>query len=262
MPEFRFIKNLTTGKYIINAPRRAKRPDEAKKQTICPFCPQNLHEKELFRNDEVVVLENKYPFMPIHEVIIHTSDHRKNFGELPIPVTEKILKVFRDRFFLHQDKGRVYIFHNRGEEAGESLFHPHSQLVVIPGEIAVEIPQLELSQNPQEVFQTDNYCIYCPKSSEWPDEVWIYLNNNSKKFGEASDEEIRGLSEVLTKIINVLEKKLGKEFPYNFYIFPGESWYLRITPRIKRLGGFEVGTGVSVNTQDPKETVKFLKENL
>jgi UDPglucose--hexose-1-phosphate uridylyltransferase len=53
----------------------------------------------------------------------------------------------------------------------------------------------------------------------------------------------------------------GHEFPFNFYISPRKEWYLRIIPRIKTLGGFELGTGVSVNTQDPRETIKFIKEH-
>ena len=53
----------------------------------------------------------------------------------------------------------------------------------------------------------------------------------------------------------------GSEFPFNFYISPRKGWYLRIVPRVKTLGGFEIGTNVSVNTQDPKETIAFIKEH-
>lgn len=261
MPDFKFVQNPTSGRYVISAPKRAKRPDEAKTPAVCPFCPENLNEPELYRDGEVVVLSNKYPFAPIHEVIIHSNDHHKNFGELSIEASEKILRVLRDRFLSHRERGQVYIFHNRGEEAGESLFHPHSQLVVIPENVLLQIPSLELSHNPQEVIQTNNYYIQCPESSEWPDEVWIFPDS-PKMFSEATDEEIMDLAKALTKVIKALEKKLGIDFPYNFYIYPKDNWYLRLTPRIKRLGGFEVGTGVSVNTEDPKETIKFLKEIL
>ena len=34
-----------------------------------------------------------------------------------------------------------------------------------------------------------------------------------------------------------------------------------MVPRLKNLGGFEVGTGISVNTQDPKETIDFIIEH-
>ena len=53
----------------------------------------------------------------------------------------------------------------------------------------------------------------------------------------------------------------GHEFSFNFYIYPGKEWYLRLIPREKILGGFELGTGVIVNTQDPAETFNFIKEH-
>lgn len=36
---------------------------------------------------------------------------------------------------------------------------------------------------------------------------------------------------------------------------------MRIIPRTKSMGGFELGTGIFINTQDPKETFAFLKEH-
>lgn len=272
MPEFRFIQNPVSKKWVIRALRRANRPDEAKTpQKICPFCPGQLqNEAQLYKEGEVVVVANKFPFAPVHEVIIHSSDHHKNFGELSLLQTELIFKTFRQRFQTYKDKGQVYIFHNRGEIAGESLIHPHSQLTVIPDEITLEIPPSEsLDQNTTEVIQTTNYDIFCPESSEWPDEIWVAPRSSAMQnevriastFGDATDEQISDLSNSLTKIIQALELRHGKEFPYNFYIYPGKDWYLRLMPRVRTLGGFEIGTKVFVNMQDPKETIGFLKEN-
>ncbi len=269
MPEFKFIQNNLTKKWVIQAPRRSKRPDEAKSpQKICPFCPEELkNEVQLYKDGEVVVVANKFPFAPIHEVIIHSSDHSKNFGELSLLQTELVFKTFRQRFQTHKDKGQVYIFHNRGEGAGESLIHPHSQLVVIPEEITLEIqPLQQIDQNTIEVIQTNNYNIFSPESSEWPDEVWLAPRSLgevgvARTFRDAIDEEITDLSKIVTKIVLAFEKKHGKDFSYNFYIYPKNDWYLRFIPRVRILGGFELGTNVSVNTQDPKETINFLKEN-
>lgn len=268
MPDFSFIKNPVSGKFVISAPRRAKRPDDTKTPTICPFCPHDIKEDVLYSEKGIVtVLANKYPFAPNHEVIIHSPDHHKNFAELDLNTVELIFKTFRQRYNLHKDKGQVYIFHNRGEEGGESLSHPHSQLVVIPNEVELEIPSpYEVCQNNTEMIQTNNLYIYCPESSEWPDEVWLFPDSSKSlqnlKFGDINDGEIKDLSYTLTAVVKVLELKLGKEFPYNFYIYPGDNWYLRIIPRIKKLGGFEVGTKVFVNTENPKETLSFLRENL
>ena len=80
-------------------------------------------------------------------------------------------------------------------------------------------------------------------------------------FGDATDEQLNDLAKVLYRLIQIMDLRHGSEFPYNFYIYPGKDWYLRLIPRARILGGFEIGTGVFVNTQDPAETNAFLKEH-
>lgn len=258
MPEFRFIENSTTGKYVISAPRRAERPDETKGKAFCPFC--DIKEEILYSKGEVKVLANKFPFAPIHEVIVHSNDHSKNFGDLDLKATQNIFEVFRERFEVHNSKGQVYIFHNKGIEGGESLSHPHSQLVVIPEKVELDIPKNEVDQNTGEMIQSNNYYIFCPESSEWPYEVWIApFKNNNTSFKDTNETQLEDLSIVITRIVKGLEQELGKDFPYNFYIYPKEKWYLRITPRMKKLGGFEIGTKVFVNTEEPQKVIDLLK---
>lgn len=268
MADFKFIQNKNSRKWVILAPRRSKRPDTAVKTVpICPFClGREKDEPDIYRiggekgdtNWQVRVIPNKFPFAQIHEVIIHSPDHHKNFGELPLDQTELILKTYRQRFNMYKDKGQVYIFNNRGEGGGESLPHPHTQLVVIPNEVETDIPKA-----PQitESFETKHFLIACPEESQWPDEVWIFPKKKNTSFGEINDQEISDLGFVLNRIIRILDLRHGFEFPYNFYIYPGNNWYLRIIPRVKSLGGFEIGTGIFVNTQDPQETLSFIKEH-
>jgi UDPglucose--hexose-1-phosphate uridylyltransferase len=267
--DFQFLQDPISKKWISLSPRRAKRPDEAKGDvTICPFCPGREKEepdvyrvggKELDDRWQIRVIPNKFPFAPIHEVIIHSPDHHKSFGELPISQIEVILQTYRQRYNTHKDKGQVYIFNNTGVQGGESLPHPHSQLVVVPPDVALEVLEWHIS---------DDFFIYgglfrvgCPQASQWPDEVWFVPNQTGKTFGDISDEEIASLADGLDRLVRIYDHRYGHEFPFNFYIRPGLDWYLRLIPRVKNLGGFEVGTGVYVNTQDPKETVAFLQEH-
>jgi UDPglucose--hexose-1-phosphate uridylyltransferase len=253
------------------APRRAKRPDIAKgDEQKCPFCLGNeLIDPEVYRiggenNDQnwlIRVVNNKFPFASIHEVIIHSPDHHRNFEELPLMQSELILKTFRQRFQAHQDKGQVYIFHNHGEAGGESLSHPHSQLVVIPDFVKLEIAPVSFSKQEEDSQETEYFQIFSPLASEWPDEVWILPKINNVFFSEITDVEIKDLAKILYRLIQIFDLRHGHEFPFNFYISPHKGWYLRIVPRLKNLGGFEIGTGVSVNTQDPKETIAFIKEH-
>lgn len=280
MADFSFLQNPITDKWVILAPRRAKRPDVAKgEEPVCPFClGREQNEQEVYRvggtypdgNWQIRVIPNKFPFAPIHELVIHSPDHHKSFGELPLSSAELILETYRQRYLEHQSKGQVYIFHNRGEAGGESLPHPHSQITVVPSNVRLEIPRLDPSSNsgtgPQNEEQirveTDHFYLFCPRTSQWPDEVWVAPKNRGRAFGEITDEQISDMAKILTQLILIMNMRHGYEFPFNYYIYPGGDWYLRLIPRDKRLGGFEVGTNVFVNTQDPNETIEFIKEHL
>jgi UDPglucose--hexose-1-phosphate uridylyltransferase len=275
MADFQFIQNPLSEKWIIYSPRRALRPDIAKGiEPVCPFCPgKEAEEKSVYQVGEgsswkIRVMNNKFPFAPVHEVIIHSPDHSKSFGELPLSQAELILKTYRNRFKEHEKKGQVYIFHNRQKAGGESLPHPHTQLVVIPAEVRLEIPRLASTPTEMEVAakdqiykETKHFVIFCPKSSQWPDEVWIAPKKRGNLFGSIDDQQISDLAFTLSRLIQIFDLRHGLEFPFNFYIYPGGDWYMRIIPRVKVLGGFEVGTGVFVNTQDSKETIEFIKEH-
>lgn len=260
MSDFQFLHDPTNKNWVVMAPRRAKRPDEAQGTVkSCPFCPGGAADKEeVDRFASVRVVTNKYPFAPIHEVIIHSQDHHKNFDTLPISQVVQILKMYQKRYLLHHHRGQVYIFHNRGEAGGESLPHPHSQLVVVSKEVEMQIPKLPEIRSD---IETNHFILTCPAVSQWPDEVWIVPAIRNKSFGEITDEEISDLATILQRLIQLFDIRYKKEFPFNFYIYPGTDWYLRLIPRIKTLGGFELGTNVYVNTQDPKETIAFLQKH-
>lgn len=277
MSDFEFLQNPLSKKWVILSPRRAKRPDVARgMEPVCPFCPgKESEEKEVYRVGgkigdskwQVRVLPNKFPFAPIHEIVILSPDHHKSFEDLPISQIELVLKVYRQRYETHKEKGQVYIFHNHGEAGGESLPHPHTQLAVAPFDIKLDMPRLAadgdlkaITMN-QQNQETKFFTLFCPKTSQWPDEVWIAPKARGRAFGEIKDAEITDLAFILSRLIQIFDLRHGLEFPFNFYIYPGGDWYLRIIPRVKVLGGFEVGTGIYINTQDPTETIMFIKEH-
>lgn len=267
MAEFQYLQNPISRQWVIFAPRRAKRPDVAKgPEPICPFClGREKEEPEVFRiggvpgdsNWQVRVIPNKFPFAPIHEIVIHSPDHHKNFDELPRTQVELIVETYKNRFNTHQKTGQVYIFNNHGKEAGESLPHPHTQIAVVSREVTLSLPRLEEPQDG--LIETEQFIIFCPPTSQWPDETWVVPKKRGRVFSEVDDIQIKDFALVLQRLIQIFTTRHGHEFPYNFYIYPGGDWYLRLIPRVKSIGGFELGTGVFVNTQDPKETLNFIK---
>lgn len=278
MNDFSFLKNTVTKKWLILAPRRAKRPDVANgSQPHCPFCPgKEREEVELYRiggekgdkNWEVRVIPNKFPFAPIHELVINTPDHDATFASFSTEHIERLLQVYRHRYNENSLHGQVYIFHNHGQKAGESIPHSHTQIVVIPDKVYLDVPPLssvllldkKSLEKAFEPLETSHFQIFCPKLSTWSDEVWIAPKKRKTMFGESSDDMLSDLAYSLSHLINIFNLRYNKDYPFNFYIHPDGDWYLRMIPRVRTLGGFEVGTNVFVNTQKPEETMAFIRE--
>ena len=273
MSDFKFAHIPSLENWIIMAPKRSKRPDiENKRKTkLCPFCPATQNtDIETYRiggefpDDKwsVRVVKNKFPFAPIHEVIIHTPDHKHSISEISVEHVKLVIEAFVNRFNTFIKDGTVCIFSNSGHDAGESINHTHSQLAVVPKEVPVVVPSLEeFLDYDREYLNVKDFELVCPPYSQWPDEVWIVPNERGKLFGEITYEEMENLAYILRRLVYIFEARHGEDFPYNFYIYPRRDWYLRIMPRAKIPGGFEIATGIFVNTQDPSDTMQFIKKH-
>jgi UDPglucose--hexose-1-phosphate uridylyltransferase len=264
---FEFLQNTISGNWVVLAPKRASRPDVSKgAEPVCPFCPgrEDLTPPEIYRQDggkekshwEIRVVPNKFPFAPVHEIIIHDPDHHASFFNFKEEQLAKIFRVYKLRYNARVGDGQVLIFNNHGIGGGESLPHSHSQLVVVPNDIKLDTPRSEPPNNV--FFENKSFSLFVPDNSQWPYEVWFLPKQRGRSFGEVTDEEIEDLSKIFPRLFKKLQELLGEDFPFNFYIYQGGDWYLRIIPRKKVVGGFELGTGVYVNTKDPKEAAKEL----
>jgi UDPglucose--hexose-1-phosphate uridylyltransferase len=172
---------------------------------VCPFCPGNELESgnEVYRVGggepdtpgwEVRVIPNKFPITDFHEVIIHSPDDVKDLHELTEEHLVKVFQTYRERFNFYKDKGHVLLFCNRGDRAGASILHPHSQLVVIPSQINLDSLQKEPMNNLVE--ENNFFNIYCPDFSQWPYEVWLAPKKDGSLFGDITDEEIVDLVDI------------------------------------------------------------------
>lgn len=278
-----YIANKDKTHWMISNPVRLTRTGMDGKPFRCPFCPGNEKDTppETYRLGEgekdglrwtVRIVPNKFNIADIHEVIIHSPDHDKNIDELPLSQVELIIKTYKERFNNLKEKGQVFIFCNNSLTSGASLIHPHSQIVVVSAD--VKTSTLEVQPVVNIVEQNDSFVSYCPDFSEWPYEVWITKNQKSNiknqklGFGEINDKEISNLAKILQSSIIKLKKihastpqYAKKTFGYNFYIPPFTDWYLRIIPRFMERAGFELSTGIMVNSVEPKQVAEDLKTN-
>ncbi len=286
----KYVPDITTNRWVIVAEGRTKRPHEDKTvpgaAKVCVFCAGNekLPGEELFRMGlgkayepgwTVRVILNKYPITDFHEVIIHSPSHTDDLEVLPVSHVEQIIKTYRARYTANYNTGHVIIFDNVGEVAGASLSHPHSQLVVVPRQINLDSLRFEPTVN---VFsENNNFSVFCPEFSQWPFEVWIAPKRRNEFFGEIKDDATGDLASILQMTLRKLMFHLSdakhahpgmpmiyfKHGPaYNFYIYHGRDWFIRIIPRLVHRAGFELGTGLSVNIIDPADAAEILRADV
>ncbi len=273
----KYVPDVISHRWVIIASQRLARPEETGKPKAkgsrlkskkCPFCEGNesLTPTETFRVGKGAInkpgwkvrsITNKYPITDYHEVIVHSPSHLKNIEALPVDQIALILHTYKERFNYYRKMGQVLIFCNSGEHAGASMDHPHAQLVVIPSQINLDTLAKEPLNNV--VQDTKYFTTYCPDFSQWPYEVWIAPKEGKARFGDLSDDQLEEMALLMSQTMQQL-KKIFKSHPlsdmnfaYNYYIYPGHEWYLRIIPRFVHRAGFELGTGLNVNIVDPAD---------
>ena len=285
----KYVPDVKTQRWVVISPARTKRPDSVSAKDVksvapdpskptCPFCAGNeaLTPPEVYRLGDgekdkpgwqVRVVPNKFPITDIHEVFIHSTNHTQDVDTLAIDQVTRIITCYRDRYRAHEKDGQVLIFCNHGYHAGASLAHPHSQLVVVPKQINLD----SLSREPitNVVEDTPKFVTYCPDFSQWPYEVWIAPKEEGSRFGDIEDGNIADLASVLQKTLKKIEtiyntsslrpkNRRDDPFAFNYYISHGESWFIRIIPRLIHRAGFELGTGLNVNVIDPTDAAREL----
>lgn len=268
MADYKFVDIPASKTWVISAPKRASRPHLKRKG--CVFCPENLSTETdpiLYSIPEegawrVTVKKNKYPFAPYHEVVILTPQHVKSLAMVTVEQVRLGIEAYKQRYNALKKRGTVIIFGNSGHDAGESVGHPHAQIAVVPANVPINLFPLEKDiEHYGEFFKVGEFVIICPPYSQWPDEAWIVPLERDRSFGSMSFKEAESLSYIWQRLLTIFQIRHGGKFPHNFYIYPYKDWYVRIIPRDKVLGGFEMATGIYVNTGDPRETMAFIKEN-
>src|SRR3989344_2444047 len=96
----KYVPDISTHRWVVISPHRVSRPEEHLKHTAvgkkpCPFCSgqESQTPPEVFRLGggeenkqgwKVRVVPNKYSITDIHEVIIHSPNHRNDIEKLPL----------------------------------------------------------------------------------------------------------------------------------------------------------------------------------
>jgi UDPglucose--hexose-1-phosphate uridylyltransferase len=227
-----------------------------------------------------------------HEVVIETPVHNEFIPFMDDEHVEGLIKAYRDRYHaLKKDPNIkiIIIFKNHGEEAGTSLEHPHTQIVASPivpplirrkyevttqhfdntgRNLHLEYLHLEMDEGTRVVLSTRHFTVIHPYASHSPFETWIMPKGHKASFGNISEEEIKDLALVLKGVLMRLHAGLGNP-DYNFVIHTAPVddehksyylWHIQIIPRLTKAAGFELGSGIYINTALPEETAAFMRE--
>jgi UDPglucose--hexose-1-phosphate uridylyltransferase len=228
----------------------------------------------------------------IHEVIVETPQHNAPLALADEGRIANILLTYQKRHIALRKMSflkLILIFKNHGPSAGTSLEHPHSQLVATPvvprhirirHEIAVQyyddtgrslysdIVNHELKAGERIVMATDRFVVFHPFASHSPFETWILPMTCQASFSNVSTEDLNSLAGVLRTTLLKLYRGLNNP-DYNFIIDGAPigdenrdyyPWHMRIIPRLTEVAGFEIGTGIYINTALPEETAQFMRE--
>jgi UDPglucose--hexose-1-phosphate uridylyltransferase len=228
----------------------------------------------------------------IAEVVIESPEHDKTIATMNLPEVSQILKAYRQRQLeISENKNinLVTIFRNHGRRAGTSLVHPHSQIIATPivpphvrypMEQAVlyydqhgacvycEVVDEELRQKERIVLETDNFAAFCPFAARTPYETRIYPKKHMASYMLITDDLIEELAWILRTVLFKIHKCLDNP-DYNYVIRScpigdentrHQHWYMLIIPKVTTPAGFEIGSGIYINTVPPEVCARHLIE--
>jgi UDPglucose--hexose-1-phosphate uridylyltransferase len=226
-----------------------------------------------------------------HEVVIESPSHTTFLGQQPVEQIELVLRTIHQRY---QDLMRdrrfqsIIIFKNHGLGAGTSLRHPHWQIIATP-----VVPQLSRQRylTATEFFDRTGECLYCvmvaeelaaaerivgtnnefvafvPYAAHLPFETWIVPRRQQASIDALTPQQFRPLAEILRTMLLKLYAALDNpDFNLMIDMAPrGDEdkeyfqWHIRILPRLSTPAGFELGSGMSINTVLPEDAARFLR---
>lgn len=204
----------------------------------------------------------------------------------------KILAAYRDRYnALSADRrvNHITIFKNHGTDAGASMQHPHSQLIatpVIPSQVRhrlfealrhyddagecmfCHMVEREIEDQTRVVLKSEHFVAMEVFASATPFATHIFPLRHMASFGDVSPMELFDLGRVLRTLLAKIYVGLGNpDLNYTVRSAPAEyagarhfHWYVSVIPRLTRVAGFELGSGMFINTVLPEAAAEFLRK--
>ncbi len=258
--------------------------------------PVLVYQDEVKNDWFLQIIPNKYPAvgpeMGFHEIVVY-KDHSRYLAEFSEKEMERVLWAFQERYkSLAEEKNIKFIsiFHNHGKEAGSTIAHPHSQILALPimppdmshsiggsqdyfhknGKcIHCEMVKEALEDKKRIIYQNEEIIVFAPFVSRTEFEVRICPIKHSAYFERTEKSILKSVADALKVTLYKIQKNL-KDPAFNFFIhtapvqdaynFEHYHWHMEILPRFDIFGGFELGTGLEINSVPPEIAAEILRK--
>jgi len=234
--------------------------------------------------------QGRFPYVKskaagVHEIIIESPNH----AEHPHSADEEQIALWLQAALervgeLNAKWANVSLFRNHGREAGASIAHAHSQIIatsLVPtcinaeqkamkkfheetGDCAVCRISSAEAETERCIVNGEKFTVITPWASIFPFEFWIIPRRHSGTPVNLAPNEVRDLARTVKISFKALADLLSDP-PYNmiFHSAPSRSrgsfhWHIEVYPKLSVHAGFELGTGMYINTQKPESSAEAL----
>jgi UDPglucose--hexose-1-phosphate uridylyltransferase len=225
-----------------------------------------------------------------HEVLIESPNHDGHPADSRSSQLMLVVDAYIDR--LRELAKRPYvnyvsIFRNHGLEAGASLSHAHSQIISTPMVPRIIREEIRSSKQfwdktgncifcnicekeyggPRLVLENSKFIVFTPYASVYPIEFWIVPKKHEATPLRMSQDDRKVLATTMKTCFGAL-KTLVDDPPYNygFHLAMNEDaheyyhWHIEVYPKLATWAGFELSTGMYINTVTPESAAASLRE--
>jgi UDPglucose--hexose-1-phosphate uridylyltransferase len=118
------------------------------------------------------------------------------------------------------------------------------------------------------VAESGDFVALAPFASRVPYETWIAPTAHESSFERLADGRAPALAAMLRDVLGAL-RRAADDPDYNLVLYsapaheaskPFFQWHFRLLPRIATMAGFELATGMAINTVPPEEAAAALRE--
>jgi UDPglucose--hexose-1-phosphate uridylyltransferase len=229
-----------------------------------------------------------------HEVVIETPRHGEGLADFAPAHARLIVDAYAERLRRWREDGRVaavVIFRNQGALSGASLAHAHTQLVALP-----RVPDTlvrEVGNFSTYAQGNTGHCLLCDMTdadaglglvvsddgvtrivSPWaataPYQLRIVPHRCSPTFADVSEAERESVAAAMVTVARAYRGALGEATAFNLVVHTAPfavertgalpyHWHIEVVPRFSCAAGFEVGTGMGINSTGPARAAERLR---